>query len=40
MKVELIAGGPPCQGFSMAGRRQEKDDRNKLIDSYIRFVEL
>ena len=39
-KVELIAGGPPCQGFSMAGRRQEKDDRNKLIDSYIRFVEL
>lgn len=39
-KIELIAGGPPCQGFSMAGRRQEKDDRNKLIDSYIRFVEL
>lgn len=39
-KVQLIAGGPPCQGFSMAGRRQEKDDRNKLIDSYIRFVEL
>lgn len=39
-KVQLIAGGPPCQGFSMAGKRQEKDDRNKLIDSYIRFVEL
>ncbi len=39
-KVKLIAGGPPCQGFSMAGRRREKDDRNKLIDSYIKFIEL
>lgn len=39
-KVQLIAGGPPCQGFSMAGRREENDNRNKLIDSYIKFVEL
>ena len=39
-KITLIAGGPPCQGFSMAGRRKEKDDRNKLIDSYIKFIEL
>jgi len=39
-KVTLIAGGPPCQGFSMAGRRREDDDRNKLIDSYIEFVRL
>ncbi len=39
-KISLVAGGPPCQGFSMAGRRKEKDDRNKLIDSYIKFVEL
>lgn len=39
-KITLIAGGPPCQGFSMAGRRREKDDRNKLIDSYVKFVEL
>ena len=37
-KIKLIAGGPPCQGFSMAGRRKENDDRNKLIDSYIKFV--
>lgn len=39
-KVTMIAGGPPCQGFSMAGRRNEHDNRNKLIDSYIDFVKL
>ncbi|MCT7616188.1 DNA cytosine methyltransferase [Aliarcobacter butzleri] len=39
-KISLVAGGPPCQGFSMAGRRKEEDERNKLIDSYIKFIEL
>lgn len=37
-KVDLVVGGPPCQGFSLAGRRNEADSRNKLIDSYIRFI--
>ena len=38
--VDLVAGGPPCQGFSMAGKRVEEDVRNQLVFSYIRFIEL
>lgn len=38
--VDLVAGGPPCQGFSMAGRRNENDSRNNLVNSYISFIQL
>lgn len=38
--IDLVAGGPPCQGFSLAGRREERDERNSLVDSYIKFVSL
>ena len=39
-RVDMVAGGPPCQGFSMAGRRKENDSRNDLINSYIQFIDL
>lgn len=38
--IDLVAGGPPCQGFSTAGRRIENDTRNKLVESYVRFIRL
>ncbi len=39
-RVDLLVGGPPCQGFSMAGKRKHNDPRNKLFKSYLELVEL
>ena len=36
--IDLIAGGPPCQGFSHMGKRQLEDPRNKLVFEYVRIV--
>ena len=38
--VDLIVGGPPCQGFSLTGPRNFDDERNKLYLSYIKAVKL
>jgi DNA (cytosine-5)-methyltransferase 1 len=38
--IDLLVGGPPCQGFSSAGRRRHDDPRNKLFASYLRIVDL
>ena len=36
--VDVIIGGPPCQGFSIAGKRIVDDIRNKLYKSFVSFV--
>lgn len=37
--VDVIIGGPPCQGFSVAGKRIVEDERNKLYKGFVRMVE-
>ncbi|MFP3679979.1 DNA cytosine methyltransferase [Pseudomonas sp. SIMBA_041] len=37
-KVHVLAGGPPCQGFSFAGKRLESDPRNQLFEKYVEMV--
>lgn len=37
--IDIVVGGPPCQGFSLAGRRNPDDVRNKLPWQYLEFVE-
>jgi DNA (cytosine-5)-methyltransferase 1 len=37
-EIHLIAGGPPCQGFSVAGKRDPNDPRNRLFIEFIRVV--
>ena len=37
--IDVIIGGPPCQGFSIAGKRIVEDDRNDLYKSFVKFVD-
>ncbi len=39
-RIDMVVGGPPCQGFSTAGKRDESDKRNQLVNSYIKFIEI
>ena len=37
--IDLVCGGPPCQGFSMANRQRVIDDpRNNLYKAYLTFL--
>lgn len=37
-EIDLVIGGPPCQGFSMMGKRRFDDDRNGLVFHFCRLV--
>lgn len=37
-EVDVIIGGPPCQGFSVSGKRMIDDERNRLYKSYVQIV--
>lgn len=37
-EIDVIIGGPPCQGFSVAGKRIVDDIRNKLYKAFVGFV--
>lgn len=37
-EVDLIFGGPPCQGFSSIGRRDKNDPRRRLLQSFFQLV--
>jgi len=38
LPIDVIVGGPPCQGFSMAGRRNIDDPRNSLFMEYLKYL--
>lgn len=38
--VDCLFGGPPCQGFSVAGKMALDDPRSQLVKSYMRAVEV
>jgi len=39
-ELALLAGGPPCQGFSIAGKRNACDPRNELVWQFLEIAEL
>ncbi|PZU90921.1 MAG: DNA (cytosine-5-)-methyltransferase [Pseudanabaena sp.] len=37
-EVDVVFGGPPCQGFSLIGKRALEDPRNQLVSHFMRLV--
>lgn len=37
-EIDVVFGGPPCQGFSIGGKRQADDPRNALMSHFARMV--
>ncbi|KAA0018086.1 DNA (cytosine-5-)-methyltransferase [Antrihabitans cavernicola] len=40
VQIDILAGGPPCQGFSLAGKRDPNDPRNQLFTGLLRLADL
>lgn len=38
-RIDLVAGGPPCQGFSTVGSKRIDDPRNSLFHQFLRTIE-
>lgn len=38
-ELDLLMGGPPCQGFSTLGQRNPQDHRNQLYQYFLQFIE-
>jgi len=39
LTLDVLVGGPPCQGFSLAGKREEGDKRNTLYEAMVKTAE-
>lgn len=37
-EIDVVFGGPPCQGFSTIGKRRIEDERNRLVERFAVFV--
>jgi len=37
--VDVLVGGPPCQSFSIAGKRDKNDPRNALFMEYVKYLD-
>jgi DNA (cytosine-5)-methyltransferase 1 len=39
-EIDMVVGGPPCQGFSTIGKGEATDQRNKLFKQFVRIVKI
>lgn len=39
-QIDLMVGGPPCQGFSLAGKRDPLDPRNRMAEHYLELIKI
>jgi DNA (cytosine-5)-methyltransferase 1 len=37
--IDIVVGGPPCQSFSIAGRRDKNDPRNSLFMEFVKYLD-